>query len=277
MDPADRRSGGVARALDWASRQPAWWHESGTLNVAVLRRLAAEAERINARVTAETGCGLSTIVFSAIADRHLCFTTDEGASLAKVRAAPLLDAGRVEFVIGPAQKTLVGHPLEGSLDLVLIDGPHAFPFPQMEYYHFYPRIRAGGVLVVDDIHIPTIRQMYDVLRDDEMWLHLGDEMTTAFFERTDAPSFDPTGDGWERQRFNQRHFPDPALLDAHVPGWRDRLGPPPCPSAAGDATGAGPLRDRVHELQAEVAALRASTSWRITAPLRALGRLLPGR
>jgi hypothetical protein len=33
------------------------------------------------------------------------------------------------------------------------------------------------------------------------------------------------------------------------------------------------LLERVHALEAEVAAVRASTSWRVTAPLRALARL----
>lgn len=274
MDPAGRPAGGLARALDWASQQPAWWHDSGNLNIAVLKRIAGEAERIDARRTAETGCGLSTVILSSIAERHLCFTVDLGDSLAKVRAAPPLNAEAVEFVVGPAQHTVGTYPFEGALDLALIDGPHGFPFPQLEYYHFYPRIRPGGLLVVDDIHIPIIRQMYDVLRDDAMWRHLGDELTTAFFERTNAPTFDPTGDGWEKQRFNQRHFPDPSLLDTHVPGWRERLGAAPGMLLGGGSAGPEP---EAAQLRAEIAALRGSTSWRITAPLRAVAGLLRGR
>ncbi len=168
------------------------------------------------------------------------------------------------------------------LDLVLIDGPHGFPFAQMEYFHFYQKIRKGGVLVVDDIHIPTIRQMYDFLRDDKMWTHMEDVMTTAFFQRTDAPMFDPFGDGWERQQFNQRHFDDSASMDIYCPGWRDSMPPPPGPllgaasAAEAEGTPSAPvganeaLHAEIARLRSENAALTSSTSWRITAPLRSL-------
>src|SRR5262249_38790988 len=141
-----------------------------------------------------------------------------------------------------SQLTLPRHRFVRPLDFVLIDGPHAFPFPQIEYFYFYQNIREGGVLVVDDIHIPTIRQMYDVLRDDKMWAHVKDVLTTAFFRRTDAPMFDPCGDGWERQQFNQRHFRDDAAMDIYCPGWREsmplRPGPSPVLMTGNDDEGA---------------------------------------
>jgi hypothetical protein len=130
--------------------------------------------------------------------------------------------------------------------------------------------------VVDDIHIPTVRQLYDVLRDDKMWTHVEDVLTTAFFERTDAPVFDPFGDGWERQQFNQRHFAYPEAMDTYAPGWRASMPPPPGlllgqepPTTAAPPNTA--LQAELARLRSENEALRASTSWRITAPLRALG------
>jgi hypothetical protein len=271
-------TGMLTLALDWACSQTSWWHDSGNLNSAVLKAIANHAVGIGARETAETGCGLSTIVLSAIADCHTCFTVAAGNSLERVQGAPHLQRGRVKFVIGPSQLTLARHSFTGPLDLVLIDGPHGFPFAQMEYFHFYQRIRKGGVLVVDDIHIPTIRQMYDVLRDDKMWAHIEDVLTTAFFRRTDAPMLDPYGDGWERQQFNQRHFSDETSMDIYCPGWREAM--PPAPGlllgAASDALHAeierrpDALHTEIERLRAENAALKASRSWRVTAPLRAL-------
>ncbi len=264
--------GTLTKALDWACSQGGWWHDSGNLNPVVLQAIAKHAGRVEARETAETGCGLSTVVLSAIADRHTCFTVAAGNSLEQVQSVPHIRHDHVSFIIGPSQLTLPSHSFARSLDFVLIDGPHGFPFAQMEYFHFYQKIRKGGVLVVDDIHIPTIRQMYDVLRDDRMWTHLEDVLTTAFFQRTDAAMFDPFGDGWERQQFNQRHFQDAESMDTYCPGWRESMPPPPGPLLAaapiGEAESA--LHAEIVRLRSENAALKASTSWRITAPLRSL-------
>ena len=49
----------LAAALDWTCSQPGWWHDHGNLNPLVLRAIANHAERIEARDTAETECGLS--------------------------------------------------------------------------------------------------------------------------------------------------------------------------------------------------------------------------
>jgi hypothetical protein len=261
----------AAEALDWASRQPAWWHDSGNLNISVLEAIARHAQRIGLHESAETGCGLSTVVLSTIAERHTCFTISAGDSLAKVRAVPQLRESHVNFVIGPSQQTLPSFSFPRPLDLVLIDGPHGFPFAHLEYYFFYPRIRPGWMLAVDDIHIPTVRQLYDVIRDDRMWTHVEDVLTTAFFQRTDAPVFDPFGDGWERQQFNQRHFAQPEVMDTYAPGWRAAMPPPPGPLLGQEApTADGAPQAELARLRAENAALRGSTSWRLTAPLRAL-------
>lgn len=278
----------LAAALDWACSQPGSWHDSGNLHAAVLHSIANHAARIGANDTAESGCGLSTVVLSNLVRRHTCFTIAAGNSLERVQNVPHLKRDRVNFVIGPSQVTVPRHSFTRSLDLVLIDGPHGFPFAHLEYYFFYQQIRKGGFLIVDDIHIPTIRQLYDVLRDDRMWVHVEDVLTTAFFQRSEAPLFDPFGDGWERQQFNQRHFADSASMDLYSPGWRDAMPPPPgalLGSAAGDVLASPPTpipagdgaNEELVRLRAENAALKSSTSWRITAPMRTVASTLRGR
>jgi predicted O-methyltransferase YrrM len=148
----------LVQALAWAGAQPSWWHDAGNLNIKVLQAIADHAMRAGARETAETGCGLSTVVLSTIAETHTCFTVAAGNSLASVQGVAHLRQERVNFIIGPSQLTVPRHGFTRPLDFVLIDGPHGFPFAHLEYFHFYQRVRRGGVLVLDDIHIPTVRQ-----------------------------------------------------------------------------------------------------------------------
>jgi hypothetical protein len=79
----------------------------------------------------------------------------------------------------------------------------------MEYWKVYPHLEPGGLLVVDDIHIPTIRRLFDFIREDDMFRLLETVGKTAFFERTNAPTFSPVEDGWWLQKYNTRRFPIP--------------------------------------------------------------------
>lgn len=163
--------------------------------------------------TAETGCGRSTLFFSLMSDHHTTFClndkTQKDSSLAYAQSASFEDAGTVNFVLGPTQKTLMAHDHTAPYDAVLIDGPHGFPFPELEYFFFYPHIRTGGLLIVDDVHLPTVAKMADVLQEDVMWDLLSLERgKTAVFRRTDAPLVPPTGDHCWVQGYNQHRLPD---------------------------------------------------------------------
>jgi hypothetical protein len=145
-------------------------------------------------------------------------------------ASDLLNRDHIEFVEGPTQRTLLAYSFSEPLDFVLIDGPHGYPFPELEYWVFYRHIRTGGILVVDDIHIPTIHSMFQFLREESMFELVEVVGTTAFFRRTVAPVFDPYCDGWYLQKFNTSRFP--IDIDSYMAGppasaalYRDRLLP----------------------------------------------------
>ncbi len=153
----------------------------------------------------ETGTGRTTLLLSQISATHVVFTKDDegdGNSLGAVRSSPLLGEG-VRFVVGPTQLTVRGHEF-GPLDLALLDGPHAYPFPDLEYWAVYPHVRSGGLLVVDDVQIPTVNNLFRFLRADAMWELVDLVETTAFFRRTGEPTFNPLGDGWQDQEYNVR-------------------------------------------------------------------------
>ena len=63
---------------------------------------------------------------------------------------------------------------------------------------------AGGVLIIDDVHIPSIANMYGVLRADRMYHEIEIIDNTAFLRRTVAPAIDPYGEGWWDQAYNAK-------------------------------------------------------------------------
>jgi len=198
----------IADELDSLPRSP---HHAGTLSTDTIRRLE-ELLPAHMAHTAETGCGKSTILFSNLSDDHTAFCLDDreygpDSSVVFFEESSLSKVDRVKFVFGPTQKTLPVYDGFTSYDAVLIDGPHGFPFPELEYYFFYPHIREGGRLILDDIHIPTIGRMADFLQEDDMFVLEEKIGTTAVFRRTSAATFDPFGDGWWKQKYNQRRVP----------------------------------------------------------------------
>lgn len=190
-------------------------HKAGTLGGAPLDRIEhfmTKHFKGHDVISAETGCGASTIIFAEYGHAHRAYCYDdskeENSSVEYARTYPGFRAANVEWVFGPTQQTLIAKPPTAPLDMVLIDGPHGYPFPDLEYFFFYPHIRKDGILVIDDIHIPTITNLFKFLCADDMYYLDSVVLTTAFFRRTEAPTFSPTGDGWWQQRYNIQRFPE---------------------------------------------------------------------
>jgi hypothetical protein len=166
------------------------------------------------RFSAETGCGGSTIVFSQSSDHHTAFAI-EGANLTitELRKHVDLRAERVTFVEGETKDTLPGHVFPSELDLVLLDGPHAYPMPQLEFVYLFRDLRVGGWLVIDDLQIPSVHELFRFLEREPCVVLEEVIVRTAFFRRISADPSVP--DGWPLQGMNRR----PIFRYS----WRDRL------------------------------------------------------
>ena len=55
------------------------------------------------------------------------------------------------------------------LDVVLIDGDHAFPSPFIDWYYTADRLAVGGLMIVDDIQLITGRLLADFMDADPKW------------------------------------------------------------------------------------------------------------
>lgn len=213
--PRDSRAD-IEPIMEALERLPPDWHGSGLITVAALRGIARLASA-GLQASAETGSGRSSLLLSHLSADHTIFSVDGAGSLSRVRTSPLLRREAVRIVDGPSQVTLPQFRPNRQLDLVLLDGCHAYPVPEIDYFHLYPHLATGGLLVVDDIHIPTIRNMFRFLKEDDMFVLLEVAGHTAFFRRTSAPAFDHLFGNWFEQGFNARHFPMVERLKQRIP------------------------------------------------------------
>lgn len=201
-------------------------HTAGTLSRTVLEALMKYAGKRRVEYSVETGCGASTLLLSHLSQHHTVFALDAGTgSVENVRSSPLLRKTHVSFVEGPTQKTLPQFRLNQELDLALLDGPHAYPFPDLEYFYIYPHLRHGALLILDDIQIRSVNNLFRFLASDDMFRLDEVIQTTAFFTRTNAPTFDPYGDDWSGQRYNSRELLRYTLrkrIRRVVPTWLNR-------------------------------------------------------
>ena len=187
---------------------PSDWHGAGSVSKNVLRAIAGHAERMGTcDHSVETGSGKTTLLFSHVSAHHVVFAVDAGQSISQVRSSHFFNAKSTTFVEGPTQRTLPRHTFSHGHQMVLIDGPHGYPFPDLEYYYLYPTIEAGGLLMLDDIQIPSIARMFELIRADDMFelLEIVDD-NTAFLRRTGAPLIDPESDSWWLQGYNKAYY-----------------------------------------------------------------------
>lgn len=218
MTDSSARETSLGRMLE-AVRQLPWdWHGAGTVANAVLDAVVRHAGGRRIRHSMETGSGRTTLLFSHLSVHHQVFAVDAGGSISQVRSCPLLNPGAVEFVEGPTQQTLPLHRFEHPLQLAMIDGPHGYPFPDLEYYYIYPHLETGALLIVDDIQIPTIRNLFCFLKADEMFELVEVVEQTAFFRRTGAEVFHPLCDGWWLQKYNT----GPAASETELEALREQ-------------------------------------------------------
>lgn len=199
--------------LEEISALPADMHQAGVMMTPVLHAMVKHTRDMTLNCTAETGSGKTTLLLSHLSRKHIVFSIDEGnQSISAVKHSPLFNKANVNWIEGPTQLTMPHYTFEEPLDFALIDGPHGYPFPDIEYFYFYPQLRPNSLLVLDDIHIPNITNIYNFLKEEEMFTLIDVVECTAFFRRTRSVTFPTTFDGWWWQGYNRKHFP----LDKHT-------------------------------------------------------------
>lgn len=135
--------------------------------------------------TLETGCGYTTILLGIIAKKHIVISPfpQEHDAIRQWCHAKDISIDSIEFKADISQKILPN--LECSpLDFVLIDGDHAFPAPAIDWYYTADKVVKGGVVAVDDTHIPTGRELRQFLnKEEKRWKKSSELGKTSFYQK----------------------------------------------------------------------------------------------
>ena len=80
----------------------------------------------------------------------------------------MVSVGRIDFRIEKSERTLPVLPID-QLDLVLIDGSHAFPTPFIDWYYTADKLRVGGMMMIDDTQLWTGHALKSFLIQEPEW------------------------------------------------------------------------------------------------------------
>jgi Methyltransferase domain len=120
--------------------------------------------------TLETGSGVSTVLFAMKQTCHVAITPDS-AEVDRVTTYCRdrgVDPKKVSFIVDCSEHALPRLDLP-MLDLVVIDGRHGFPAPYIDWYYTAPKLKIGGLLVIDDTWIYACQILRDFLAEAPEW------------------------------------------------------------------------------------------------------------
>lgn len=120
--------------------------------------------------TLETGAGLSTLVFALRVAAHIAITPSkpEISSIRESAANNGISLDSVRFICEPSEEFLPRCEL-ADLDVVLLDGKHAFPWPMVDWFYTADRLKQGGLMIVDDVQMRSVGLLYNFMATDSAW------------------------------------------------------------------------------------------------------------
>jgi Methyltransferase domain len=156
--------------------------------------------------TLETGAGASTIVFAASGAEHETVTPSQAEADRIVAECERrgISTERLTFRIGSSADVLRDWQPR-PLDLVLVDGAHAFPYPTLDWWFLQPHVKTGGLMLLDDAYMPPVAAVVEHCRNSAAWQI---EPAVSFRTAVVRKLGDETIDGeWKGHRMNFAYLP----------------------------------------------------------------------
>lgn len=154
-------------------------------------------------VTLETGCGHSTVVFMLYSKVHYAISPfyQEHDEIKKWCTANGIPMKNTQFIVSTSQEIIHSIQFDSKLDMVLIDGDHAFPAPFIDWYYTADWIKKGGILIVDDTQLITGKILKEFLLEEKnRWNCIWETNKTSIFKKIAS---DPVAKGipWIKQPY----------------------------------------------------------------------------
>lgn len=190
------------------------FHEFGAARWDALPKTLEAISRLaeHGASTLEVGVGVSTVVFAASGANHIAISPapDEHQRVRDYCRRIGIDDNGVNFIAGRSDDVLPSlWSRDHVLDLAFIDGAHEFPFPVIDWYYITRSLKIGGKLLMDDIPIPAVAQLFRHMRLEPNW-----RLDGVFDGRAAAFTLlAPPGPGdWTHQAVNSG-YPDFSFAD----------------------------------------------------------------
>lgn len=162
-----------------------------------LGRSVGRAANGGARIV-ETGAGASTIAFllsgadevfsiapdAALFDRIRAYCGDQGLPDTALRPMVERSETRLPRLLGELRTR------QAQMDLALIDGGHGWPTVFVDFCYVNAMLRQGGLLVLDDIQLHSVKELARLLlhsADYRLQGQVGGAKTRVFVKLTEQP------------------------------------------------------------------------------------------
>ncbi len=156
--------------------------------------------------TLETGAGASTIVFAARGAHHEAVTpsAEEAERITAECGRRGISTENLTFRIGSSADVLrTWEPR--PLDLALVDGAHAFPYPALDWWFLAPHVKIGGLMLLDDAYMPPVAAVVEHVRGSKAWRM---EEPVSFRTAVARKLADEVPDGeWKGRRMTFAYLP----------------------------------------------------------------------
>jgi len=151
--------------------------------------------------TLETGVGISTLSFAIGGATHTAITPNQAETEAVREYAKTkeINLDNVRFVI-ESSDLFLAHSNIDNLDMVFIDGKHAFPWPIVDWFYSADRLKQGGIMLVDDAQMKSVRILVDFMIADPRWSNLQSFGDRTFAFRKESVSIHDVA--WHMQPYN---------------------------------------------------------------------------